>query len=123
MPEASPLRTLPFTVQPYPGQTAKATGTIAILASGYRLTLDASNLTPSAIGGQVLNAHAGDCANLDVFSFQAVTTLRPDASGQAHVQVDYPTPYALPSGGRGITIHGSGDAGFTHIACGALPAP
>ena len=120
---ASPLRTLPFTVQPYEGQTAKAIGTIAILPGGYRLTLDASNLTPNAIGGQILNAHIGHCQDLDLSSFQGVTTLRPDASGQVHVQIDFPTPYALPPEGRGITIHGSGDAAFTHIACGALPAP
>jgi hypothetical protein len=98
-------------------------GTIQIFATGYRLVFDASHLTPSTVGGQIFNAHLGTCENVDVTNNQLVATMRPDANGQAHVQVDYPTPYARPPEGRVVTIHGSGDNASTHIACGALPTP
>ncbi len=117
----SPSRILAFTVVPYPGQTARGSGSIAILATGYRLLFDAGGLTPNPLGGQVLNTHLGTCQNPDLSSNQLIATLRPDANGNAHLQVDYPVAYSRPPEGRAITIHGSGDAGFTHIGCGELP--
>lgn len=120
-PSPVPLKILTYSVAPYPGESAMGKGTILILSTGYILTFDADHLTPGAVGGQVINLHVGTCAGPDLTSNQLVGTVLPDDTGKAHLEVTYPTPYALPAEGRVITIHGAGFYRYDHLACGATP--
>ena len=120
---ASP-RTISFRIEPYSGYTVTGTGMTVVKTDGaYTLTVTLHGLTPNA--QQRVNIHAGQCGpDEDTSVLINVGIAEADAAGNAMVSNDYRGPYAIPSGGRIVTVHPptTVNGGVGHIACGQMPA-